>query len=98
MDTAGKRRNTTLVSQLTEGKLREIQKQANISDKQLEQLNPYFDELESLLHKKWAELPLDDGASAKTVKFQLYTVKKLREIMLSKVNKGKQATAKLEGV
>lgn len=82
---------------LTDNELFEIRKKAGIAENQLTLLGPYFDELEQMIHKKWAELPLDDGPGAKTLKFELYAIRKLRQIMLSKITHGKQAAKKLEG-
>jgi len=96
LDGNRERRDITSTGGLTENELIQVKEKAHVTENLLEKLNPFFDELEKLLHDKWEELPLDDGQSAKIIKFQLYATKKLRQIMKVKITHGKQAAKKLE--
>jgi len=91
MDRTRERGNTTSLSGLD---IREAVRKAQITEELLNQLNPFFDELERNIHSKWESIDLEDGASSKLLKFQLITVQSLRKLMIKKVNEGKIAAKK----
>jgi hypothetical protein len=75
--------------------LGELARIGQLTEEQLEIINPYFDEFKQALHDLWEKCPLDDGARAKTLHFHLRTVNELQRLMKVRVSKGKQALNKL---
>ena len=81
---------------LSEHELRQIAHKGDVSQELLNKLAPYFAELKSNIHQKWEAISLEDGQSAKLLKFQLKTVVALEEAIVRDVNKGKQSRHKIK--
>ena len=91
---AGKRRDTVNDAGLD---YLEIRKAGEITEAQLNNLAPFFNELRQVIHDKWEhKCSLSDGVMAKMLHFQLTAVNNLQEAMKRSIVHGKQATKKLE--
>jgi len=85
-------------SGLNDRDLLQARRDAGIAQAQLDALQPYFKILKENIHAKWEALNLDDGGSAKLLKFQLLTVVNLEKAMVKKVKEGKLADHKMEAI
>lgn len=74
----------------------EIKRAGELTDAQLKALEPFFNELAAIIHQKWENCLLSDGATAKMLHFQLRAVNELQRVMKRSVTQGKKATHKLE--
>lgn len=81
---------------LTENDLINLKQKGEITQRQIDHLDPFFEELKKVIHEKWEALLLSDGEGSKLLKFQLIAVKELQRLMKSTVTHGKQAAKKLE--
>lgn len=76
--------------------LKQAQYDAGVTQAELNTLKPFFQILISKIHEEWEKLDMDDGASAKLLKFRLMVVRDLEKAMIQGINKGKKAAHQLE--
>jgi len=90
----GKRGNPAHAA--SELELIELRRVGQLTEAQMESINPYFEEFKQALHDEWEKCGLDEGHTAKILHFHLKTVKELQRLMKLRTVRGKQATNKLE--
>ena len=93
-NTGGERRVIASLGGLTERDLYVAIEKGQIAKEYLDNLTPFFNELIKIIHDKWESLPLDDGANAKALKFQLRAVRELQRLIKLQIHDGKNAAAK----
>ena len=89
----GKRGATAPTGELD---LLEVMRKGEVTQRQIDQLAPFFDELKEAIHNAWEKLAPGDEDEARIYHHQLYAINKLMQIMKIKVVKATQAKHKLE--